>query len=140
MNLKLLEKANEIIQTFEYASFGVIDEKGYPSASAVILCNPMNVAELYFITTLDSNKGRRLQKNNKASMNCYTSEYNITLVGETEILTDQETKNKYWQEWIELGVDVYADGVSDANYCVIKFTTKRVSLWIDDEGAAFTLD
>jgi len=140
MNTKLFEKANEIIRTFEYASFGVIDENGYPSASAVILCNPMNISELYFITTLDSNKGKRLQKNNKASINCYTSENNITLVGETEIITDQETKNRYWKDWTELGVDIYADGVSNGNYCIIKFTTKRVSLWVDNEGAEFTLD
>ena len=39
MNTKLFEKANEMIRTFEYASLGVIDESGYPSASAIILCN-----------------------------------------------------------------------------------------------------
>lgn len=140
MNTKLFEKANELIRTFEYTSFGVIDENGYPSASAIILCNPENISELHFITTLDSNKAKRLQKNNRASMNCYTSENNLTLVGEAEIVTDQEAKNKHWKKWIELGVDIYADGVSDSNYCFIKFTTKRVSLWIDNEGAEFTLE
>ena len=140
MNTKLLEKANEMIKTFTYASFGVIDENGCPSASAVSLINPENISELYFTTTMDSNKAKRLQKNNKVGINCCTNMNTITLVGEAEIFSDQETKSKYWQNWVELGADVYPDGVSDPNYCFIRFTTKRVSLWIDEEGAEFRLD
>ena len=140
MNEKLFKKANYMIRNFEYASFGVIDENEYPSASVVSLQNPETITELYLTTTMDSNKVRRLQKNNKASINCYTTMNNITLVGEAEIFFDEETKNKYWQNWVSLGCDIYPDGVTDPNYCIIKFTTKRVSLWIDDEGGEFTLD
>jgi len=143
MNAKLFEKANEMIKTVQYASFGVIDESGSPSVSAISLLNPENISELYFAATMDSNKVKRLQKNKRASMNCYTSMHNITLVGETEIFSDQETKSKLWQtwqDWIKLGQDVYPGGGSDPNYCYIRFTTKRGSLWIEDEGAEFTLD
>ena len=140
MSSTLLERANELIKTFKYASFGVIDEQDYPSVSAVSLQNPENISELYLTTTMDSNKARRLHKNNKASINCYTEANNITLVGECEIFFDQETKSKYWQTWITSGADIYPDGVSDPNYCFIKFTTRRASLWIDDEGAEFTLE
>ena len=139
MNTELFEKANELIKTFKYASFGVVDENGYPSVSAVSLQNPENISELYFTTTIDSNKVKRLQKNNKASINCYTDMNNITLVGDAEIFSDQETKSRYWQNWVERGADVYPGGVSDPTYCFIRFTTKRVSLWIDDEGVAFAL-
>jgi len=139
MNTKLFEKANEIIRTFAYASFGVIDENGYPSVSAVSLQKPEHISELYFTTTLDSNKVKRLQHNKKASINCYTSMNNISLIGEAEIFSDQETKNKHWQDWVDCGADIYPDGVSDPNYCLVRFTTKRVTLWIDNEGAEFTL-
>ena len=139
MNTKLFEKANEMIKTCKYASFGVIDEKGFPSVSAVSLSNPENISELYFTTTMDSNKAKRIQKNNKACINCYTDTNNITLVGVAEIFSDQETKSKYWQKWVELGADVYPGGVTDPNYCFVKFTTRRASLWIVDEGAEFTL-
>ena len=140
MNAKLFEKANELIKTIKSAGFGVIDENGSPSVSAVSLIDPQNISELYLTTTMDSNKAKRLQKNDKASINCHTSTYNITLVGETEIFSDQETKSKYWQNWIERGADVYSGGATDPNYCFIRFTTKRVALWIDDEGAEFALD
>ena len=140
MNTKILEKANEIIKTFEYAGFGVIDENGYPNISAISLVNPEGISVLYFTTTMDSNKAKRLQKNNKASINCHTSMNNITLVGEAEIFSDPETKSNHWLEWVRLGADVYPDGVSDPKYCFVRFITKRVSLWIDNESAEFTLD
>jgi len=137
MHTKLLEKAKQMIQTCENAAFGVIDEQGYPSVSAISLCEPKCVSELYFTTTLDSNKCKRLQKTNKASICYYTEANNLTLVGEADIITDQEMKRKCWQDWF---IHIYPGGDTDPNYCVIKFTTKRVSLWIDEEGAEFPLD
>ena len=140
MNNKLHVMANDLIKTFKYASFGVIDENGYPSVSAVSLNNPENIAEFYFTTTMDSNKVKRLAKINKACLNCYTSDNNITLVGEADIVSDEETKKLYWDKWVELGADVYPGGVSDPNYCFVRFKTKRVSLWINNEGSEFMLD
>ena len=135
MNTQLLEKANEIIAKCGDASFGVIDEKGYPSVSAVSLCYPQDVLEVYFTTGIGANKEKRIRANNKASLNCYTSSDNITLVGVCEILTDQESKSKYWQNWFK---DIYGDE-TNPDYCVIKFTTERVSLWIGHEGAEFEI-
>ncbi|MCL2568336.1 MAG: pyridoxamine 5'-phosphate oxidase family protein [Oscillospiraceae bacterium] len=134
-NANLIEKANQIIQLQANASFGVIDENGYPSVSAISLCNPETIATLYFTTTLDSNKAKRLTANSKASINAFTDANNITLVGKAEILTDQDSKNKYWKEWF---CEVYA-GPTDPNYCVIQFTTERVSLWIGEDGGEFPL-
>lgn len=136
MNAKMLEKANQMIRTCKDAAFGVIDENGCPSVSAVSLCNPENISTLYFTTTIDSNKAKRLQKNNKASICCYTEANNLTLAGEAEILTDQETKSKCWQDWF---IHIYPGGVTDPSYCVIQFTAKRAALWIDEEEAEFAL-
>ena len=137
MNAKILEKANQMIKNCTSASLGVVDENGYPSVSAISLCNPESISELYFTTGIGSNKEKRLRKNNKASINFYTDSDNITLVGEVEIFTDQETKNKCWQDWF---VHVYPGGKTDPSYCAIKFTTKRVSLWIGEDGAEFALE
>ena len=135
--MSIIEKANEIIKTCNSASVGVIDENGYPSVSMISLCHPENISELYFTTSLNSNKAKRLSKNNKASICCFSDENysNITLVGEAEILTDQESKSKYWLDWF---AEIYGSP-EDPNYCVIKFTAKRASLWINDQGAEFAL-
>ncbi|MCL2520872.1 MAG: pyridoxamine 5'-phosphate oxidase family protein [Spirochaetaceae bacterium] len=135
MNEKILEKANNVIKNCTTASVGVIDENGFPSVSTVSLVRPDNVTELYFTTNIGANKEKRLQKNNKASICCYTKSDNITLVGEAEVLTDQASKDKYWLDWFK---DIYGDKTAP-DYCVIKFTTKRVSLWVDNEIAEFSL-
>ena len=132
MNTKIVEKANEIIKKSANVNLGVIDENGYPVVMAMSIINPESISEIYLSTTLDSNKAKRLLKNNKASV-CYaTANDNITLVGEVEICTDQDTKSKCWQNWF---IEVYPGGETDPNYCIIKFTTKRASLFIDCEAA-----
>ncbi|MCL2758361.1 MAG: pyridoxamine 5'-phosphate oxidase family protein [Alphaproteobacteria bacterium] len=137
MNTKILERADGIIKTCTCASFGVIDENGYPSVSTISLVRPESISELYFTTTIDSNKAKRLQKINKASICCRAGEdANITLVGETEILDDQESKSKYWLDWFS---QIYEGGETDPAYCVIKFTARRASLWIDDESSEFEI-
>jgi len=137
MNANRLEKANQFIKTQENGSFGVIDESGYPSVSAIWLTKQEDISEIYFSTPVGSNKYQRLQKNNKASICCYGGFNNLTLVGEAEILTDQESKSKHWQEQY---IYIYPEGKTDPTYCVIKFTTKRVSLHIDHEGAEFVME
>ena len=137
MNLNMIEKANKILKSCKNASFGVIDEDGFPSVSTISLIEPENIMELYLSTNLDGNKARRLQNNNKASLCCCIKDNNITLVGEAEVITDQEIKNRYWQDWFN---EIYEGGKTDPNYAIIKFTTKRVSLWINWQGDEFKVE
>lgn len=133
----MLQKANQFIKTRQDASFSVMDESGYPSASAVWLINQEDISEIHFSTIVGSNKYKRLQKNNRASICCYSEFDNLTLVGEAEVLTDQASKSKHWQEPF---IHIYPKGETDPTYCVIRFVTKRVSLHIDHEGAEFVME
>jgi len=136
MDTKLLAKANDFIKTRNDASFSVLDESGSPSTSAIWLMGHEGVAEIYFSTPVGSNKYKRLQKSNKACICAYAEFNNLTLVGEAEILTDQASKTKHWQEPF---IHIYPGGDTDPGYCVIKFVTKRVSLHIEHEGGEFLL-
>ncbi|MCL2378760.1 MAG: pyridoxamine 5'-phosphate oxidase family protein [Defluviitaleaceae bacterium] len=134
MNAK--EKATQFLKTRNDAAFSVLDENGYPSTSAIWLVNQECVSEIYFSTPVGSNKYKRLQNSNKASICCYAEFNNLTLVGEAEILTDQESKTKHWKEQF---IYVYPQGPSDPTYSIIKFTTKRVSQNIEHQAAEYTL-
>ena len=137
MNSNLFEKANHIIKSCDAAYFGVIDENGYPNVSTVSTIRPDSMFEAYFATGLNANKTKRIRRDKLSSV-CYRSEgNNVTLVGEAEILTDQETKDMCWQPWF---INHFPQGKTDPNYCIIKFTAKRISLWIDAEGAEFTIE
>lgn len=136
MNAKILEKATQFIKSRSDASFSVLDEQGYPSTSAIWLMGHEGIDEIYFSTPVGSNKYKRLQHSSRACICTYSEFNNLTLVGEAQILTDQASKTKYWQE--PFGY-IYPQGDTDPTYCIIKFTTKRVSLNIDQEEAEFTL-
>jgi len=132
MSSKIINKSSEMIKKASNAHLGVVDENGYPVVMSMSLTNTESISEVYMTTTLDSNKAVCLKKNNKASLCISNENDNITLVGEIEICTDQETKSKCWQNWFN---EVYEGGETDPNYCVLKFTTKRYKLFIGYETA-----
>jgi len=137
MNAKIIQRANQIIQSCDTAYIGVLDESGCPSVSTVSPIKPENLFEAYFATGLDANKTKRLLKDKRASI-CYCKDgANITLVGEAAILSDQPTKSRLWLDWF---ADHFPGGETDPNYCIIQFTTKRVSLWVDGQSAEFPLN
>jgi hypothetical protein len=48
------------------------------------------------------------------------------LVGTMEVLQDQETKNRIWRD----GDDrYYPGGVTDPDYCVLRFTAKKCRMY-----------
>ena len=137
MNSNIYAKANQIIRVCDAAYLGVIDENGYPHVSTVSTIKPEDIFTAYFATGMGANKTKRLLCDKRASV-CYRVDgNNITLVGEAEILTDQETKSRCWFDWF---ISHFPGGETDSNYCIIKFTAKRASLWIGGESAEFTID
>ena len=137
MNENIFEKANQVIKACDRAYLGVIDENGYPSVSTVSPIHPENILEIYASTNMGSNKEKRLRHNDKASFCFCAGDNNVTLVGNAEIVTDQTTKSRCWMDWF---INHYPGGETDPDYIIIKFTTKRVSLWVDYESAEFTID
>ena len=50
------------------------------------------------------------------------------LVGTMEVLTDQKTKNDIWRKGDTL---FYKQGVTDPDYCVLKFTATKGRYYCD---------
>jgi len=137
MDANIIAKANQIIKICDAAYLGVIDENGCPHVSTVSTIKPENIIEAYFATGIGANKTRRLLRDKRASV-CYRVDgNNITLVGEAGILTGQEIKSRSWSDRF---INHFSGGETDPNYCIIKFTAKRASLWINNESAEFTID
>ena len=141
MNKEAIVRADEVIMSKTdyvgggmegYAALSLIDEDGYPSTSTLTISKADGIKWLTFLTGLDSNKAKRIAKCDRASVCVNSAQYNISLVGTVEVLTDPATKKEMWQE--PLGH--MFSGPDDPQYCVIKFTTKRYSIFFDD--GAFT--
>ena len=144
MNQHAITKAEALIKskTAEVnmgagVTLSLLDHEGYPTTSTLSIAKADGIRQITFAATLDSNKAKRAKEDSRASICIFDDDYeggayyNITLVGDVEIITDIETKKETWYEGLEPHFP--NGGLSDPNYCVLEFTTKRYSLWVDVE-------
>ena len=135
MHEEIIARAGEIVEknTGEdsYCVLALIDLDGYPTASTITASKANGIKWLTFCTGLGSIRTNRIDKCNRASV-CFNAEdYNITLVGTIEIITDLDVKKEMWYE----GLTNHFNGPEDPNYCVLRFNTQRYNLLVDWEEA-----
>ena len=58
----------------------------------------------------------------------------VMLIGTMEVLTDQDTKNDIWRAGDKL---IYKQGVTDPDYCVLKFTAQKGRYYCDLKTESF---
>ena len=112
----------------------LIDTDGYPTAATISPSKIEGIRCITFCTGIESNWVKRIEKCNRASV-CFNSEseqYNITLVGTIEVLTDLPTKKEMWYD----GMGYYFKGPEDPGFCVLQFVTKRYSLMLNEQDAS----
>ncbi len=131
MHEEIIKQAGEIVQknTGEnsYCVLALVDLDGYPTTSTITASKANGIKWLTFCTGLGSIRTNRIDKCNRASV-CFNAEdYNITLVGTMEILTDLDIKKEMWYE----GLTNHFSGPEDPSYCVLRFNTQRYNLLVD---------
>jgi general stress protein 26 len=130
MEKELISKAEAILKEAETAVIALIDEEGFPRASTISSLKTEGIGHVWFSTGLSSGKARCIRINNKAGL-CYCNGgNNVTLMGIIEILTDPEIKKELWSDWF---IEHFPGGISDPNYCILKFSTEKMVFWIDSE-------
>ena len=79
------------------------------------------IKEIWFSTNTSSNKVKCFKKNSKASLYFVDQRFfrGVSLIGNIEVLETFEAKEEIWQEGDEM---YYQKGVTDPDYCVLKFT------------------
>jgi len=138
MNEEIITRAEKILAnraTKEqgYCVLALIDIDGYPTAATISPSKIDGIRRITFCTGADSNWAKRIAKCERASV-CFNSgeeQYNITLVGAIEVVTDLAVKKEMWYE----GMGHYFSGPEDPNFCVLRFTTQRYSLMLDEHDA-----
>lgn len=135
MNEKIISRAGEIVEknTKEgtYCELALIDLEGYPTVSTITASKADGINWLTFCTGIGSDKAIRVNKCNRASVCFNSDEYNITLVGTIDIITDPDVKKEMWYG----GLTNHFSGSQDSNYCVLRFKTERYNLLVDWEEA-----
>ena len=115
------------------ALLGSVDENGMPNIKAMLAPRQMiGLKEFYFSTNLSAMRTQQYLKNPKACIYFYRKGLlryvGVMLRGKMEVVTEQEIKNLLWQKG---DTRFYKYGVTDPDYCVLKFTAESCRYYQD---------
>jgi general stress protein 26 len=130
MTNELIKKAEEFLAKSEINAISSIDENGYPRTAAMCSLKTEGINTVWFSTGTNSHKVKNFIRSSKASV-CYNDgNNNVTLIGDISIVDDIKIKTELWVDWF---IKHFPLGTLDPNYCVLKFETKYMQAYIDDE-------
>ncbi len=119
-----------------------VDNEYYPNVKAMLKPRKRSgLKEFYFSTNTSSMRVKEYQDNPKASIYFYhkglIKYVGVMLKGKMEVLTDQESKNMIWRKGDTM---FYKKGVTDPDYCVLKFTAESGRYYCDLKTESFDLE
>ena len=126
------EELFEFIAEQKTAFLGSVNEEGYPVIRAMLAPRVIDGNDLYFSTNTSSKKVKQYLENNKACAYFYKrgrfKYQGAALLGEAQVCEDRPTKELIWRFGDKL---FYKQGVTDPDYCVLKFTAKSAEYYCD---------
>lgn len=102
-----------------------VDGAGYPVTKAMLKPREREgIKVFWFSTNTSSNKVRCFLDNPKASIYFVDKRFfrGVSLTGAMEVLQTPEAKERIWQRGDTM---YYPKGVTDPDYCVLRFTAKQ---------------
>lgn len=125
--MSLEEKALELLKNCNDAVLTTMGENGYPRSCMLGVIGFDDYKTIYFSTGYGT-KARHLKSNSKASVCYVVGPDSVTLSGDAEIIDDIDEKKRVWHDWM---INIFPKGAEDENYCLIKFTGKEATFWIN---------
>lgn len=138
MNISKIEK---FIGKQKVSFICSIDDENYPNVKAMLKPRKRNgLNEFYFSTNTSSMRVKQYLKNPNASIYFYhkglIKYVGVMLKGKMEVLTDQDTKNMIWRKGDAM---FYKKGVTDPDYCVLKFIATSGRYYCDLKTESFEI-
>ncbi len=121
----LQETIGKMIDKAKTSFISYVDAAGYPITKAMLAPRERKgIKTIWFSTNTSSNKVQCFRANSKASVYFLDRRFfrGVSLVGTVEVLETAEAKERLWR----IGDTMYyKKGVTDPDYCVLKFTAER---------------
>jgi len=112
-----------IIDKATVSLIGSVDHDGFPNVKAMLPPRKREgIHYIYFTTNTSSMRVKHYSKNPKACVYFFDKRFykGVMLKGTMEVLQDNKSKKMIWKDGDEL---YYPKGVTDPDYCVLKFTS-----------------
>ncbi len=130
----------EFIKKQKTVFIASVDEDGFPNMKAMFTPRKIDGNCFYFSTNTSSMRAQQFLKNPKASIYFYHRgrfKYEgIMLTGTMEVLQDDEIKREIWCTGDTI---YYKQGVTDPDYCVLKFTAIKGRRYCDFKSESFQM-
>lgn len=138
--MKTAEQIFDFIGKQKVALIASVDDEGFPNIKAMLMPRKVDGNSFYFSTNTSSMRVSQYRKNPKASIYFFNKgrfRYEgVMLVGTMKILEDDETKREIWRTGDTM---FYKKGISDPDYCVLKFTAAKGRYYCDLKTENFEL-
>lgn len=111
-----------IIDKQNVSFIGSVDSDGFPNMKAMLQPRKREgIKTIYFTTNTSSMRVSQYRKNNRACVYFCDKRFyrGVMLRGTMEVLTDSASKEMIWRDGDTM---YYPEGVTDPDYCVLKFT------------------
>jgi general stress protein 26 len=119
------ETIEKLIDQAGVSIISSVDESGFPNTKAMFQPRKREgIRIFYFTTNTSSMRVKQYLKNSNACIYFFDKRYyrGVMLKGTMEVLQDNKTKEMIWNEGDEM---YYPKGVTDPDYCVLKFTAQN---------------
>ena len=141
-NIIYNNKIAKFIKHQKVAFICSVDEEGFPNVKAMLRPRKINgLRQFYFSTNTSSMRVKQYMNNPNASIYFYHKgliKYTgVMLIGKMEVLTDQKTKDMIWRKGDTM---FYKGGVTDPDYCVLRFNAESGRYYCDLKTESFTIE
>lgn len=138
--MKNREKIIQFIKKQKVAFVASVDENGFPNMKAMLMPRKMEGNCFYFSKNTSSMRVKQYRSNEKASIYFYHKGLiryeGVMLTGKMEVLVDEQIKKEIWRKGDTM---FYKQGVTDPDYCVLKFTANSGRYYCDLKTEDFEL-
>jgi general stress protein 26 len=117
-----------------------VDEDGYPNTKAMLAPRKREgIKVIYFSTNTSSMRVQQYKDNPKACIYFCDKRFyrGIMLKGTMEVLEDSDSKEMIW---LPSDTMYYPQGVTDPDYCVLKFTAGEGRYYCNFKSENFTIE
>lgn len=133
------ESLGKLIDAQKVSFISSVDKEGFPNMKAMLPPRKrVGINEFYFTTNTSSMRVSQYKVNNKASIYFYDKRFfrGVMFQGKMEVLEDSLTKEMIWKEGDTM---YYPLGVTDPDYCVLKFTAQKGRYYSNFSSTDFTV-
>ena len=126
------EEILKFVSEQKTAFIASVDGSGFPVIRAMLAPRKIDGSEFYFSTNTSSQKISQFLSNPKACVYFYKrgrfKYQGVSFIGNMQVCTEQSVKDMIWRFGDTL---FYKKGVTDPDYCVLKFTVDKARYYCD---------